>query len=157
MSESARIGDELRRAFDGGAWHGDSLFEILRGVTASQAAAHPIEGAHSIWELVLHIAAWDGAVRRRMTGVAVKLSKEKNFPPVTDTSDDAWQEALAYARRTHEELIEAVQKFPRASLAKQVPGKQGAHYNFAYMLHGVAQHEAYHAGQISLLKKMLKG
>jgi hypothetical protein len=68
-SEAAGIADQLRRAFDGGAWHGDSLFEILKGVTAAQAAARPIQGAHTIWELVLHIAAWDGAVLRRLGGV----------------------------------------------------------------------------------------
>ena len=154
MSESNRIADQLRRAFDGGAWHGDSLFEILRGVTATQAAARPIKNAHSIWELVLHIAAWDGAVRRRMTGVTVRLSAAKNFPKVADTSEAAWQRALEDVRRVHQELIEAVEKFPEASLAKQVPGKQGAHHNFYYMLQGVVQHELYHAGQIALLKKM---
>lgn len=106
------------------------------------------------WELVLHIAAWEGVARRRMDGAAAKLSAAKNFPPVTDTSDAAWQTALAHLRMTHEELIATVEKFPRASLAKQVPGKRGAHYDFSFMLHGVAQHAAYHAGQIALLKKM---
>ena len=74
MKGTILIVDELRRAFYGEAWHGDSLFEILRGVTAAQAAARPIKTAHSIWELVLHISAWDGAARRRMTGVAVALT-----------------------------------------------------------------------------------
>ena len=154
MTEAVRIADELRRAFDGEAWHGESLFEILKGVMATQAAARPIKNAHSIWELVLHIAAWDGAVRRRMTGVAAALSGAENFPPVTDTSEVAWKKALEHLRRTHEELIGAVERFPEESLSKQVPGKQGAHYNFYFMLHGLAHHAAYHAGQIALLKKM---
>jgi uncharacterized damage-inducible protein DinB len=153
-TETAGIADQLRRAFYGDAWHGDSLFEILDGVTAAQASARPVKNAHSIWELVLHIAAWDGAVRRRMTGVALKLSGGDNFPPVADVSDAAWRKALANLRRVHDELIEAVEKFPEARLAEQVPGKKGAHYNFYYMLHGVVQHELYHAGQIALLKKM---
>ena len=152
--ETAGIADQLRRAFYGDAWHGDSLFEILDGVTAAQGAARAVKNAHSIWELVLHIAAWDGAVRRRMTGVALELADETNFPPVTDTSDESWRKALAHLRRVHNELIEAVEKFPEARLAEQVPGKKGAHYTFYYMLHGLAQHELYHAGQIALLKKM---
>jgi uncharacterized damage-inducible protein DinB len=153
MTETARITDELRRAFDGEAWHGDSLFKILKGVTAAQAASRPIQNAHSIWELVLHIAAWEGAVRQRMTGVAVRLSPEKNFPSVADVSEAAWRQALAYVRRTHKELLDDTKKFPEKSLSKQVPGKRGAHYNFGFMLHGLAQHAAYHGGQISLLKK----
>jgi uncharacterized damage-inducible protein DinB len=154
MTEAGRIADELRRAFYGEAWHGDSLLEILAGVTTAQASAHPIKNAHSIWELVLHISAWDGAARRRMTGTIVALTGDANFPPVTDSSEASWQRTIEQVRRMHDELVEAVSKFPEARLAEQVPGKEGAHYNFAYMLHGLAQHAAYHAGQIALLKKM---
>jgi uncharacterized damage-inducible protein DinB len=154
MTESGGIADELRRAFYGEAWHGDSLMEILRGVTAAQAAARPIKSAHSIWELVLHISAWDGAARRRMTGAVVALTGDANFPPVTNSSEASWQRTLEQVRRVHDDLVDEVSKFPDARLAEPVPGKEGAHYNFAYMLHGLAQHAAYHAGQIALLKKM---
>jgi uncharacterized damage-inducible protein DinB len=153
MSETARIADQLRRAFRGEAWHGDSLLEILDGVTAAQASARPIPHAHTIWELVLHIAAWDGAVRRRLGGEAVTLSDDQNFPPARDTSESAWRRTVEHARRVHDELIQAVSEFPDARLAEQVPGMQGAHYSYYYMLHGAVQHELYHAGQIALLKK----
>jgi len=154
MSEATRIADQLTRAFAGEAWHGDSLFEILEGVTAKPAAARPIKNAHTIWELVLHIAAWDNAVLRRLGGVAVELSATQNFPPVTDASETAWRKALAEVRRVHEELVKAVSVLPDSQLDEMVPGKEGAHYTFYYMLHGVTQHELYHAGQIALLKKM---
>jgi uncharacterized damage-inducible protein DinB len=154
MSEAVRIADQLRRAFDGDAWHGDSLFEILKGVTAAQAAARPIKNAHSIWELVLHITAWDGAVQRRLGGAAVELSDAENFPPVGDTTEAAWRKTLKELRRVHEELGKTVATLPDSRLDLIVPGKQGAHYTFYYMLHGVVQHELYHAGQIALLKKM---
>jgi len=153
MSEASRIADQLRRAFDGDPWHGDSLVEILKGVTAARAAARPIAGAHSIWELVLHIAAWDGAVLRRLGGDAVELSDAENFPPVMDLSEAAWRAVLAKVRRIHEELVAAVAALPDSRLDEMVPGKEGAHYTFYYMLHGVVQHELYHAGQIALLKK----
>jgi uncharacterized damage-inducible protein DinB len=154
MSEATRIADQLRRAFAGEAWHGDSVFEILNGVTAAQAATHPIKNAHSVWELVLHIAAWDGAVLRRMGGVAVTLSDAENFPEVKDASNAAWRGALAQVRRVHEDLVKTVAALPDSRLDEVVPGKEGAHYTFYYMLHGVVQHELYHAGQIALLKKI---
>ena len=152
-SEAAGIADQLRRAFDGEAWHGDSLFEILQGVTAAQAAARPIKSAHTIWELVLHIAAWDDAVLRRLGGVAVTLSDTENFPTVADTSETAWQNTLAKVRSAHEKLVGAVASLSDSQFHDVVPGKEGAHYTFYYMLHGVVQHELYHAGQIGLLKK----
>jgi uncharacterized damage-inducible protein DinB len=154
MSEAAQIADQLHRAFNGDAWHGDSLFEILDGVTAAEAAQRRIPRAHTIWELALHIAAWDGACLRRLGGSAVELSDEENFPPVVDTSDKAWHNTLANLRRVHQELIEAVAALPDSRLYEVVPGKEGAHYTFYYMLHGVVQHELYHAGQIALLKKI---
>jgi len=153
MPEATRIADQLRRAFDGEAWHGDALLEILEGVTAAQAAARPIASAHTIWELVLHIAAWDGAALRRLGGAAIELGDEENFPPVPDVSDAAWHRATAQLRNTNQDLVAAVVDLPDARLFEMVPGKHGAHYTFYYMLHGVVQHELYHAGQIALLKK----
>jgi uncharacterized damage-inducible protein DinB len=101
MYETTRIADQLHRAFTGDAWHGDSLLEILNGVTAAQAAARPIPHAHSIWELVLHIAAWDGAVLRRLGGVALELSDAENFPSMPDMSDTAWRKTLGELKQVH--------------------------------------------------------
>jgi len=154
MSESARLADQIRRAFEGDAWHGDSILELLNGVNAKVAAAHPIKDTHSIWELVLHIAAWDGAVLTRTGGKAVKLSDKQNFPPVEDTSDAAWSKATERAKHAHNELVKAVADFPDSRLHEQVPGKTESYYNFFYMFSGIVQHELYHAGQIALLKKM---
>ena len=74
MTECSRLADQIRRAFDGEAWHGDALVEVLSNVSAAQAAARPIKNAHTIWEIVLHIAAWDRAVLRRIGGAVVNLS-----------------------------------------------------------------------------------
>jgi len=153
MSESERLADQIRRAFEGEAWHGDSVLELLTDVDAKIAAAHPIKNAHSIWELILHVAAWDDAVRRRTGGKAVTLSDQENFPPVTGTSEVAWRNAVDHLTKTHDQLVKAVAAFPDSRLQEQVPGKTAAYYNFFYMFSGIVQHELYHAGQIALLKK----
>ena len=153
MSETTRLADQIHRAFAGEAWHGDSILELLKGIDAETASAHPIKAAHSIWELVLHIAAWDGAVRKRAGGVAVELRDEQNFPPVQDKSEGAWRKAIEHLNRTHDELVKAVAAFPDSRLDEQVPGKTESYHNFFYMFSGIVQHELYHAGQIALLKK----
>ncbi len=91
MTECSRLADQIRRAFDGEAWHGDALVEVLSNVSAAQAAARPIKNAHTIWEIVLHIAAWDRAVLRRIGGAAVNLSDSENFPAILDTGESAWR------------------------------------------------------------------
>jgi uncharacterized damage-inducible protein DinB len=147
------LADQIRRAFHGDAWHGDPLLKILSGVTARQAAAHPIKGAHSIWELVLHITAWDDAIIRRARGAAYAMKETKNFPSVKDTSPAAWKKALADLEATHDALIKEVEAFPDSRLFEQVPGKKAKYHNHFYSFAGIAQHELYHAGQIALLKK----
>ncbi len=151
VSEGARIADQLRRAFDGSAWHGPSLLELLKDVDAATAVAKPLRDVHSIWELVLHIAAWDGAGLKRLSGKKCQLKGTKNFPPVSTPSEAAWQAAIAETKRTHDALVKTVAGLSESRLREQVPGKR---YDFYHMLHGIAQHELYHAGQIAILKKI---
>ena len=68
MAEIDRLIDELRRDQQADPWHGPSARQVLEGVTAAAAAARPIPGAHSIWELALHIIAWRNEVARRVDG-----------------------------------------------------------------------------------------
>jgi len=155
MTECSRLADQIRRAFDGEAWHGDALVEVLSNVSAAQAAARPIKNAHTIWEIVLHIAAWDRAVLRRIGGTAVNLSDSENFPAILDTGELAWETAVEQTRGVHSDLVKAVAAFPDSRLPEQVLGKdKQPYYDYFYMFAGIAQHETYHTGQIVLLKKM---
>jgi uncharacterized damage-inducible protein DinB len=149
-SEAARIAEQLRRAFDGSAWHGPALLELLEDVDATTAAAKPLPKVHSIWELVLHIAVWDGAASRRLGGEKCQPTGRANFPPVSKATEAAWPKAVTEAKRTHDALVKTVAALPDSRLRDRVPGKR---YDFYHMLHGIAQHELYHAGQIAILKK----
>jgi uncharacterized damage-inducible protein DinB len=152
MSELKRLNDQLKRAFQGKAWHGPSVSEVLEGVSAEQAAAHPIAGGHSIWELALHIQTWERVGRRRIQeSNPIDVSDEEDWPPVVDNSFKAWTNTLAELRRNHEELRAAIRELDESSLDEIVPGTT---YSVYFLLHGVIQHDLYHAGQIALLKKL---
>lgn len=149
-SDAARIAEQLRRAFYGDAWHGPAVLELLSDVDAEAAAAKSIRGVHSIWELVLHIAVWDRAACRRLAGEKCQPTGDANFPPVTNVSAAAWRKAVAETKRAHDVFVKTVASLPDERLRDRVPGKR---YDFYHMLHGLAQHELYHAGQIAILKK----
>ena len=149
-SESSRIADQLHRAFHGSAWHGPSVLELLQDVDATTAAAKPVANVHSIWELLLHIEAWDRAAMVRLGGEKCQPQGADNFPPVTRSTESAWRKAVSTASRTHDRLVKTVGALPESRLRDRVPGKR---YDFYHMLHGIAQHELYHAGQIAILKK----
>ena len=150
MSQIDLIVDQLKRAFDGEAWHGPALMEILDGIDARTAAARPIPSGHSIWELLLHVAAWERVVTRRIRGDVLTLTDEENFGHVANMTEKAWREAVDTLRRNHSELVQAVSSLSESKLGAKVPGKP---YDFLFMLLGAVQHAAYHGGQIALLKR----
>jgi uncharacterized damage-inducible protein DinB len=152
-SEIRRILGQIEGSFGPGAWHGPSIRELLTGVTAELAAGRIAPGTHSIWELVLHIAAWEDATRRMVEGGSGEVSDERNFPALPGVSEAAWQAAITTLNAGHEALLGSVARLNDAQLEQTVAGKS---YTLYFLLHGVVQHTLYHAGQIALLKRALE-
>jgi uncharacterized damage-inducible protein DinB len=150
MSEISRIAQQLKLAYEGEAWHGPAVLEILSGVDARAAAARPIPNAHTIWELTLHISGWEDVIRRRLGGEACTLGDADNFPDVKDKSEAAWNKTVEALKLTNQELLKAMNGLPDSRLTDRVPGKN---YDVYTMLHGAVQHALYHAGQIAILKR----
>jgi len=156
ISEVDRIRDQFRRAFDGEAWHGPAVLALLDGVTAEQAAAHPIQGAHSIWELTMHIEAWERACLRRLNGDPAQLTDDENFRPIDDKSDAAWERTKQELIDTHRELMDAIVRVDESRLNEPIIANATTPFSSVYVtLHGGVQHDLYHAGQIAILKKAL--
>lgn len=143
----------IRRTVHGPMWHGPALLEALEGVEAPRAAAHPVVGAHSIWELVLHIAAWAEIAAQRLAGdPRPDISDAENFPPVPEVSSGAWRAAIQRMVAAYESLAARTRETELARLSEKVTGHD---YTNATMLHGVVEHGTYHGGQIVLLRRAL--
>jgi uncharacterized damage-inducible protein DinB len=153
MNELTRIEEQVRRAFEGESWHGPAVLETLVGVSADAATARPIADAHSIWEVVLHIAATYRLVLQRTEGRSVNLSAEEDWPRLSaPAGDEAWREAVEELCRLNREVRRAIIRFDAHRLDQMLaPGHSSAYMHFA----GLPQHDAYHAGQIMLLRKTL--
>jgi uncharacterized damage-inducible protein DinB len=155
MTEIERILDQLKRAYEGNAWHGPAVREALDGVTAAQAHARPLQNAHSIWELAQHIAVWEDVGRRRLEGdrAPIAISSTEDWPPADDVSEAAWDQAKAALDRGHRALVETIARVSESRL--DVPVFEGMSTVYV-TLHGVIQHDLYHAGQIAMLKKAVQ-
>jgi uncharacterized damage-inducible protein DinB len=151
MTELEQFADTLKRGFDGNSWQGRSLSELLTDIGPEQAMERPVAQAHSIWEIVLHIRVWHEVVRRRIVGEAVQPSDTESFPECAGGASE-WQCAVEALRQSTYETATAICHFPEARLEDSVPGKN---YAYRHLLSGIATHDAYHAGQIALLKKAL--
>lgn len=148
--EIARLTRQLEAAFAGEAWHGPSVLEAVAGVTPEQAAAHPIDGAHGILELVLHLAGTYRVVLRRLDGDTRPLSPEEDWPPAASPS---WPGAVDALRELHAQLVDRVAAFPTERL--DLPLVPDPPYSAYTQFIGITQHDLYHAGQIVLLKRAL--
>ena len=156
-TEIARIVDQLQREHDGDPWHGSPLSAILEGIDGKSAAARPLANAHSIWELVLHMTSWKHEAARRLRGAVACMPLEGDWPNVGPPTDERWQKAIADLQAAHQDLIAAIKAMPDFKLYEPTRDTRSAplgtgvsHY---VLLHGVVQHDVYHAGQIALLKK----
>jgi len=162
MSENERIIDLLQRTHDGDAWHGPSVMDALDGVTARIAAARPIPGVHSIWEIALHIIGWRGEVRRRLQGATAGEPPEGDWPQAPQRpAEEGWAAVLEALQRSHDDLVETVGTLDDSRLDAPVKDERsrelGTGVSHYVTLHGIVHHDLYHAGQISLLKKAAAG
>ena len=151
MTPIEQLTDLLNRAFHKDAWYGPALMETLEGITAKQAAARPVASAHSIWDLVGHLAAWKRSVAEWLAREPGGVSKEQNFPAVNDVSETVWLDTIAELKDMHKKLEAQIMALTETQLTTNIPGQDFTPY---YLVHSIIQHDIYHAGQIALLKKV---
>jgi uncharacterized damage-inducible protein DinB len=154
MPERERLLEMLDRMHDGDAWHGPSVMSVVRKVTPAQADDRPVAGGHTIGEIARHVAGWRDEVRERLQGKAPSLPACGDWPP---ESEGGWPATLAELERSHRDLRLAIAAMrPELWEAAVGPSREaglGTGVTFAVMLHGIIQHDAYHAGQMALLAK----
>ncbi|MEW6127073.1 MAG: DinB family protein [Acidobacteriota bacterium] len=152
-TELNRLEEQLAKTLEGEAWHGPSVLEILEGVTAEHAAAHPIAGAHSIWELVLHLCSDYHLVLRRLKGDGRQMTAAEGWPAVPAPTAENWHESVSLLKQLNNEFRQAIKSFPVERLDE--PLVREVSYTAYTQFIGVTQHHLYHAGQMALIKKLL--
>ena len=155
MNVSEAIADSLRRTLTGPMWHGAAVNQLLSGLSAADAACRPIAGAHTIWELVLHMAAWANIAQKRLSSKQPpEPTSAEDWPSLTSgQSIEAWTDAQMRLSEAYEGLAQRTEVLDRDALNTQVPGHD---YSARVMLMGVVEHGAYHGGQIAVLKRALR-
>ena len=147
-SELERLVEQLRLVHQGEAWHGPSVREAVDGVTTALATKRPIPNAHTIREIVHHIRVNDDGVRRRLAGEPA--SDDADWPSDGSLTDAAWRKELERLEATQSALREALAGLTAGRLYRTMPGKQ---HSYWHEVLGIIQHAAYHAGQLSMLRK----
>jgi hypothetical protein len=126
-------------------------------VNAEQAAHRPIPQAHTLWEIALHLASWNGEVARRLrTGVA-REPEEGDWPEMPDATPENWRWTMEMLEASYRALLAEVRRFPAARLDAVMGDERdpplGSGVTFYVLLHGIVQHCVAHTAQMSLLRK----
>ncbi len=157
MTTSEKLADELHHSVFNDPWYGASLKVILDEVTYKQAFNRPIKSAHSIVEITLHLDVWTQEVLDRLNGKVHHEPSVGDWPNPTGNSEKYWNDTKQQLYDDTNKLIAALKNFPTENLNKIVGSERnaaaGTGYTFEFMISGLLQHNAYHGGQISLLKK----
>ncbi len=153
--EAQRISHTLQDTYNGNAWHGPSVGEVLKDVTAAEASLRPISSGHSIWELVLHMTSWRIFTWNKLAGDPSFdiTDPAHDWPPVKEDSQLAWEAARLALENSQQQLLIALENFPDERLMQIVPGRS---YDYYKLLQRNIGHDLYHTGQMALLKKMLR-
>lgn len=123
--------------------------ERLENVDESQARARPIEGRHTIWEIVNHCAYWMEAAIGAVNGK--EMPPRGGDWPAMGEGEKAWKRDQDKFGMSLDRLVEPVASFDRGILHEMVPGEHYP-YSFFQMFFRVAYHNIYHAGQIAILR-----
>jgi uncharacterized damage-inducible protein DinB len=149
----------LDRMYHGPAWHGPALREALQDLSASDASARPVAGTHSIHDLVYHVSGWIDAVRQRFEGAVKDEPDDGDFPaPGTVIDDTGWAAMLSRMDDRHRALVATLERFDESRLDDPAPRSPSASRDrpsYFVTLIGLAEHNAYHTGQIQLLRRSL--
>lgn len=160
MPDTSFFATQVEQTQTGHPWYGPPITQVVEGLTAPQAAARPIPGAHSIWEIVLHMTGWVREVRRRLEQGKPRMPDDGDWPDSPQATEGNWWQSLDELQTAHAELREALQQFPETKLTDNVGTAQdqslGSGVSYMVMLQGLLQHDAYHLGQVALLKRALE-
>ena len=152
-SDPKQLAAEVRRTVSGQMWHGPALTELLAGLSYVAANSRPVTGAHTIWELALHVASWADIARTRLGPTIMRDPiRSRDWPPVPSPSPATWRQAVELIESSYDALATQVASLSAEDLARIVPGRD---YTVETMVRGVIEHGTYHGGQIAILKKAL--
>ncbi len=128
---------------------------ILEGVAPARRAERPAPDGHSCWELLEHLRLAQEDILRYTFDPSWRSPEwPAGYWPRADAAPDdaAWEEAR---RAFLADLAEARERLrdPGLDLAAPLPHGEGRIYLRQFLL--IADHNAYHLGQVVLTRKLL--
>jgi uncharacterized damage-inducible protein DinB len=131
-----------------------TLDKALEGLKPELRAKRPAEGIHSVWEELEHMRiAQEDILRYTLDQGSVSPEWPQGYWPGSAAPDDAAWEASRRGFRADLDAVCALVRDTARDLTSRLPQGQGRTYLRQVLL--VADHNAYHLGQIVQARKLL--
>jgi uncharacterized damage-inducible protein DinB len=126
----------------------------LEGVTANQAAWKPEGSDNSIWETLAHISYYNNAYLLRFKGVDYKYDVADNEETFRsgEVTEEAWRAEVENFDGIMTEWRRLLEAADETKLDEAVSAENAS--SWAELIANVNAHNAYHSGQILLLRKL---
>jgi hypothetical protein len=156
MDQDRALREHLLELLRCGSAHLD-FDKAIADLPANLRGVRPEGSPHSVWELVEHLrfTQWDILDFSRNPDYATPSWPEDYWPKTPAPANDAaWEESVAGFHRDLKAMQDLVAD-PETDLYAKIPWGEGQTILREAML--VADHNAYHLGQIVLVRQMLGG
>jgi uncharacterized damage-inducible protein DinB len=152
MTTRDRLISLFDKLYQGSPWIDVNIKETLKDITAVQASKRVLKDCNTIWEITNHLVQWRLNVLQRVQGKIMTTPAHNYIQRITENSDEAWAATLDQFSDTQEEWNRFLLALKEEDLEKVYPVNEMTYYEH---IQGIIQHDAYHLGQIVLLKKLL--
>lgn len=140
--------------YDKNAWF-VAIKNALDGVTAEQAAWKPAGVDNSIWEIVSHLNFYNYAYVERFKSLTYEYLVDDNdatFTAAEGATDAAWAAEVARFDAILTEFRELIEAADESKFDEPVSNENPAKWKV--LISNINTHNAYHGGQILLLRKL---
>lgn len=161
MNKSATLQTQLETLLYGQAWYGTPIYTILESLSFEAAYEKPENASHNIAEILTHMLAWTEEAINRMAESPAGEPARGDWNDVVTPDEQKWLQLIASFKLANVELTQLISNFPDGKWAEATNDEREAYTGYAAtyeaLIVGLMQHHVYHAGQISLLNKMING
>lgn len=161
MDKSAKLQTQLETVLYGKPWYGTPIYTILESVSFEAAYEKPAGASHNIAEILMHMLAWTEEAISRMGDKPAGEPLRGDWSDSGTPDEAKWLQLIASYKLANVDLTHLISVFPEEKWTEATNDDRAVYtgYGATYeaLINGLIQHHVYHAGQISLLNKMING
>jgi uncharacterized damage-inducible protein DinB len=161
MDKSAKLQTQLETILYGQAWYGTPIYTILESIAFETAYEKPAGASHTIAEILMHMLAWTEEAVSRMQDKPASTPYRGDWPETSVADEEKWLQLISFFKLANVELTQLISAFPPEKWTEAVNDDRGTYTGYPAtheaLIVGLIQHHVYHAGQISLLNKIVNG